>query len=368
MTDIAKFCEEHLLQHPRLKQYLPQKFEKASLQTELSSELLQQLEELKSLGGVVLVFNNGVFDPQRSHRLNQLDQIDQLEQEKGLHLQLPAGEKLPLIVIAHLSGKEGISKWAFPHLKIHAQSSCRASLLECYLNDGKACVHLGGRTEIILDEGSQVEYVKVLVGGGPALHIGHVQATVNSNANLNLLTFVLDTLSQNNLLVNLDGENAKAQVHGLLDLSGERYSGNNSLIRHNCAKTSGEQLFKALVGDTARAAFCGKMFVARDAQEVKSWQLSKNLLLGPKAHIDTRPELEVYADNVQCNHGATVGQLSEEEIFYLQGRGIPYKDALALLCYAFANQILEFIEHPALKEWGIGTFKKRFKKHIEQIA
>ena len=358
MTDTAELHKE-LLQHTRLKQYLPQKFERASFQTELPSELLQKLEELKSLGGTVLVFNNGVFDPQRSYKL------DQLQLKKDPYLQLSLREKSPLIVIAHLCSCEDPTKWSLPRLKIHAEAFCRASLLECCLNDGETTSHLAGQTEIVLDEGCQVEYVKATLGGDSSLHVGHIQATVNSNANLRLLTFVLDALSHNNLVVNLDGKGAKAQVHGLLDLSDERTSGVNSLIRHNCAHTSGEQLFKALVGDTARADFCGKMFVARDAQEVKSWQLSKNLLLGPKAHVDTRPELEVYADNVQCNHGATVGQLSEEEIFYLQGRGIPYKEALALLCHAFANQILEFVEHPSLREWIVSAFKKRSQRYIE---
>ncbi len=286
----------------------------------------------------VLVFDRGQFDSDRSCGLGELD----LETAAGagphggVCLRLEGQKEFPLMVVAHLNGTGKVST-----LKVGVGESCRAKILECSLGseDGDGDSPLQWHTEMTLERGSRVDYVQAICAEASS--------------------------SQNRLVANLNGEGAEARIDGLFALWGEQHCHTDSLIRHNCARTTCRQLFKGLLGDAAFGAFSGRVVVARDAQEVSSHQLSKNLLLGPKARVDTRPELEVYADNVQCAHGATVGQLSEEEIFYLQGRGIPYREALGLLCHAFANEILQLVEHPSARRWIGQIFLQHFQRNIE---
>lgn len=163
--------------------------------------------------------------------------------------------------------------------------------------------------------------------------------------------------------VDLNETGANAQLYGLYALQGEQHADTFVQIHHRAPHTTSDQLFKGILSDSSRGIFTGKVTVHRDAQQVDSAQLNKNLLLGEKAHADTRPQLEVYADDVKCAHGSTVGQIDQDEVFYLQSRGLDKERALLVLCHAFGAEVLEKVKNTQLKSFLHQIFEKEYESN-----
>ena len=182
-------------------------------------------------------------------------------------------------------------------------------------------------------------------------HLGTIRASVARDARLE--TFNLATgsrLGRTGMDIMLTGEGAHATVDGLYVPREKQHVDFHTAIDHRSPHTASSQLYKGILFDSARAVFNGKIFVRRDAQQTSAFQTNKNLLLGAGAEVDTKPQLEIDADDVKCSHGATVGQLSEQELFYLRSRGIPKAQATTLLCEAFAADALGQIESVEVRE------------------
>lgn len=218
---------------------------------------------------------------------------------------------------------------------------------------------------IEVQENANMEHVKVVTEGPESFHFGSLKATVGKSACFHSFTFTTGAkLSRNNIQVDLSAIGARGEVHGLYALKGEQHCDNFSVINHLIERTESEQLFKAVLDDVSHGIFTGKIVVHRDAQLVNSSQLNKNLLLSKKAHADTRPQLEVYADDVKCAHGATVGQLSEEELFYLESRAISPKDARVMLCHGFVQEALDKIKSVEVRSFLETLLFEEFEKDI----
>jgi Fe-S cluster assembly protein SufD len=170
-------------------------------------------------------------------------------------------------------------------------------------------------------------------------------------------------LSRHNLEILQTGEQTETTLNGLTMIAGNQVADTHSAIALNHPYGTSKQLHKCIVGDHAHAVFNGKVFVPKPAQLTDAAQLNRNLLLSSKARVDTKPQLEITADNVKCAHGATVSQLEDDEIFYLQSRGIDSNDARKLLVNAFAAEIINHIPVPSLRNtlfntvttWKIGN-------------
>jgi Fe-S cluster assembly protein SufD len=147
-------------------------------------------------------------------------------------------------------------------------------------------------------------------------------------------------LSRNNISIQLNDEGARCAAHGLYALTGEAQSDTNTYIRHAKGHTESSQLYKGIMADRSHGIFAGIIRMDRDAQLCSSEQLNKNLLLSKGAHAHSRPQLEIFADDVKAAHGSTTGQLSEEELFYFQSRGVSPERAQRLLAHAFLNDVL----------------------------
>ena len=217
-----------------------------------------------------------------------------------------------------------------------------------------------GITKLTLEDNARVEYVKVLPTDLNDKYLGSV---ITNQARDSFFNGVIVTLggkiSRHHLIANLNGENATGNFHGLFTLDKDQHSDTFSHIKHHAPRTYSSQLYKGALGGESRGVFTGKLYIARDAQEVDANQLSKNLLLSSKAHVDTRPQLEVYADDVKAAHGATVGQIGEEEIFYLQSRGIDATTAFNMLCDAFSADVIDHIENSSVREYLTNELKKK---------
>ena len=211
-------------------------------------------------------------------------------------------------------------------------------------------------TEVWLGENAQVSHTRIEREGAEAFHVGKTAVTQSrdSRYTCHALSFGAK-LSRHNLEILQTGEQTETTLNGLTMISGRQVGDTHSAIALNHPHSTSTQLHKCIVGDRAHAVFNGKVFVPKAAQLTNAGQLNRNLLLSSKARVDTKPQLEITADNVKCAHGATVSQLEDDEIFYLQSRGINEDDARKLLINAFAAEIINQIPVKSLQAVLLNT-------------
>ncbi|BAY12794.1 Fe-S cluster assembly protein SufD [Calothrix sp. NIES-2098] len=244
-----------------------------------------------------------------------------------------------------------------PRCLVVAESNSQVTLVEEYRNHRDAENTEGGVyftnavTEIWVAENAQVSHTRVEREGGEAFHVGKtaIAQARDSRYTCNAISFG-GKLSRHNLEVLQTGEQTETTLNGLTMIFGNQLADTHSAIALNHPYGKSEQLHKCIVGDRAHAVFNGKVFVPKPAQLTNAAQLNRNLLLSSKARVDTKPQLEITADNVKCAHGATVSQLEDDEIFYLQSRGIDQNAARNLLINAFAAEIINKIPVASLRQ------------------
>jgi len=206
-------------------------------------------------------------------------------------------------------------------------------------------------TEISLAESAHVKHVKVQNDGLNAVHVARPVANVAANAEYHSYTFGFGAkLFRNDPQIIQTDEEVSFTLDGLVLISGDQISDTHSTMDHKHAFAESHQLHKVVVDENAHSIFNGKIFVRQHAQKIDSFQENRNLMLSRDSTIDTKPQLEIFADDVKCSHGATVGQLDVDELFYLRSRGLSEEKAKQMLTYAFALDIVENIEIDSLKE------------------
>lgn len=285
-------------------------------------------------------------------------------QKKGYLLTVPAGKKTPLVNLVHLYDGSP-SGTSLSKVKIEAERSSESAFLELVFSHENEKGQSFAVTDINCQDNARVHHSKAILSGLAHIHVGKVYAELSRDAHLYDLTFsAAGALNRNNIEVNINGEGAHATANGLFTARGEQHQDNFSHIHHKAAHTTSDQVFKGIMDDHGRGAFTGKIVIHRDAQQVDSSQLNKNLLLSKKAHVDTRPQIEVYADDVKCGHGATVGQINEEEVFYLESRGIPKAQAQKILCHAFGQEVIDSCPEKEVGEY----LSRQLFNHFEKYA
>jgi len=278
--------------------------------------------------------------------LSSLTNLVTIEVEKDTVVEKP-------LQILHVSTDKMNGFRTHPRIDIKARAYSKLDILETFTHVGNETDHymINPITNIEMAEGAKVEHVKAGLDSLSSLHIGKVKAKLAKDAFLNSFTFTLGAkLGRNDLDVTLEGEGCEAHVHGVFAISKDQHCDNFSIINHKVAHTNSAQLFKGIVDESAHGVFTGKIIVNPQAQLTNSHQASKNLLLSKKAHINTRPILEIYADDVKCAHGATIGQLNQDEVFYLESRGVPKAKAQRILCHGFAQEGINTITNSLIKE------------------
>jgi len=259
-----------------------------------------------------------------------------------------------LLFISTASGTPIISQ---PRCLVVAESGSAVTLIEEYTNrrgakkEEAAVYFTNAVTEIWVEENAQVSHTRIERESGAAFHIGKsaIAQARDSRYTCNAITLGAK-LSRHNLDVFQTGEQTETTLNGLTMLAEQQLADTHSVIALNHPYGTSNQLHKCIVADRAHAVFNGKVFVPQAAQLTNAGQLNRNLLLSPKARVDTKPQLEITADNVKCSHGATVSQLDDEEVFYLQSRGLDEDDARNLLINAFATEIINQLPLASLRE------------------
>ncbi|MGD1976638.1 MAG: Fe-S cluster assembly protein SufD, partial [Gammaproteobacteria bacterium] len=195
-------------------------------------------------------------------------------------------------------------------------------------------------TEIRGGAGSRVEHYRLQEEPAQAFHIGGLHARLQRDASLDSHNIQVGAaLARLDIGVSLEEPGAELRLNGLYTVDGKRHVDNHTRVDHLAPETRSDELYRGIVDDRGRAVFNGKAVVHKDAQRIDAHQSNKNLLLSQQAEVDTKPELEIYADDVKCSHGATVGQLDKNALFYLLSRGIGEEVARKLLTYAFAEVV-----------------------------
>lgn len=268
---------------------------------------------------------------------------------EGVWVNAPAGASLdePLLVL-HVS-----SAGARAHHLAHVYdlgAGARVTVAEQYLGLTDEPYFVNQMTGVRLAPEAHLAHLKLQQEGGRAYHMGALHATQQGDSRLESHVFSLaGAFGRNDLETALQEPGAAVVMNGLYRVTGREFQDFHTCIRHESPHCTSNEYFKGVLDGSGRAVFNGKIVVAQDAQHTSSQQANHNLLLSDQAEVDTKPQLEIFADDVKCSHGATVGQLDEDQWFYLRSRGLEADHARALLIEAFALDLLSGISHAELR-------------------
>lgn len=229
----------------------------------------------------------------------------------------------------------------FPRVIASFGRRSEVHLIENHIGADQSSYLSSGVTDLHLADGSRVSHVKLQREGDSGFHLGTTRSFLGRDSRLESLQISLGAkLSRQDLKVRLAAPGAEAVVDGLYVVRGAQHVDNHTSIEHAVGETTSEQLYKGILDDQSRAVFNGRVWIEKGAQRSHSSQLNNNLLLSPKAEVDTKPELEIYADDVKASHGATIGRLDPEQVFYFESRAIDATSAVAMLAEGFAQEMV----------------------------
>jgi Fe-S cluster assembly protein SufD len=272
--------------------------------------------------------------------------------ENGAFIRIPKGKVVEApILLYFISDASSSDVFIQPRNLIIAEQNSHAKIVESFHTVGSNVSFTNTVTEVILKQDAFLEYYKIENDADNSYHVGTTQILHEAKSHSSHTTITLSgALVRNNLNLTLKAQFCEATLYGLYMLSEKQHSDNHTLVDHAMPNCYSNELYKGILNDRSTGVFNGKIYVKPDAQKTNAFQSNKNILLSKDAIMNTKPQLEIYADDVKCSHGATVGQMDEEPLFYLRSRGIPEKSAKALLVNAFASDVLEHIKIESLKE------------------
>ena len=238
-----------------------------------------------------------------------------------------------------------------PRGLVVVEANSRLTLVEVYAGSGDEVYCTNAVTEIVLEENAALDHYRLVREGAGAFHIGTVQVRQARNSRYRSHSVTAGgAMTRVEINAVLDGEGADCQLHGLYVAGGAQHVDNRTAIEHVTPHGTSGELYKGVLNGRAKAVFNGKILVRKEAQKTDARQSNKNLMLSSDAEIDSKPQLEILADDVRCSHGTTIGQLEEDELFYLRSRGLNRKLARKLLVHGFAGEILDGIAIEPLRE------------------
>jgi Fe-S cluster assembly protein SufD len=241
---------------------------------------------------------------------------------------------------------------------IEVAEGASATLIETHIGEGSYLSN--SVTEIRVGQGARLDRVKVEMDAGDATHLAHAHVTLGPDATLRDFTLTTGArLNRQNGTYNFIGEHTDAKVTGAYLLAGRQHADTRLVVDHQVPHCTSRELFQCVMDDHARGIFQGKVVVQQKAQKTDGKQSSHALLLSETAEFDAKPELEIYADDVVCGHGATAGDLNHDHLFYLKSRGIPEAEAKAMLIAAFVGEAFDAIAHDGLRE-ALTAFAERW--------
>ncbi len=255
-------------------------------------------------------------------------------------------EPIHLVFVSEGDG-ESVSH---PRNLIVAAPHSRAAIIESYVSIRDSIYFTNAVTEVMLGDGARLDHYKIQRESESAFHVGTIQVRQARNSEFNSFSFAVGgSLARTNIYTSLDGDAATCTLNGLYLADGKQHIDNQTSIEHIAPNCPSHEVYKGVLDGRSHGVFNGKVYVHPEAQKTDGKQSNNNLLLSSTARVDTKPQLEIFADDVRCTHGATVGRLDDMAMFYLNSRGIGAERARVLLTYAFAADVLEMIPLEPLK-------------------
>ena len=257
-------------------------------------------------------------------------------------------EPLHLIFITTDIAKDIVTN---PRVLVVADANSEATIVESYIGCGSDAYMTAPVSEVVVGDGANLIHVKIQSEGSNAYHLASLHSTVSTNAKFSTYTYSFGgKLVRNDISPKLNGEGISATINGLTVIGGEQHVDNHTVLDHAKPHCDSTELFKGIYAGRSSGVFSGTIIVRPDAQKTNAFQSNQSLLLSKDATIDTKPQLKIWADDVKCTHGATVGQLDETALFYLRSRGIPFVEARKILIQAFAGELLTAMTFKPLRE------------------
>jgi Fe-S cluster assembly protein SufD len=270
----------------------------------------------------------------------------------GAFIFIPAGVELAdPIQLVYISSAKEHGETNSPRNLIIAGANSKATIVESYLSAGHAAYFTNAVTEMVAGDNAAIEHVKLQDETASAYHMATIAGEFGRASNVKVHSFALGAkLSRNNIRTKLAGEGLECILNGLYLTRHEQLADHHMIVEHAQPHCASHEYFNGILDDKSRGVFHGRIYVHPIAQKTDAKQTNKNLLLSDDATADTKPQLEIYADDVKCTHGATIGQLNSESIFYLRARGIPENVARRMLIHAFAGEIVERVKCLPVRE------------------
>ncbi|MGG7036277.1 MAG: Fe-S cluster assembly protein SufD, partial [Flavobacterium sp.] len=271
---------------------------------------------------------------------------------EGAYINIPKGKVVekPIEIIYFSTGKEN-ALMVQPRNLVIAGENAHVQIIERHQSLNENPVLTNSVTEIFAQKRAIVDYYKIQNDNLEANLIDNTYVSQKQESHVSVHTFSFGgNLTRNNLNFYHFGERLTSTLNGITIIGENQHVDHYTLVNHAQPNCESFQDYKGIFSDRSTGVFNGKVYVEKEAQKTNAFQKSNNILLSDKATINAKPQLEIFADDVKCSHGCTVGQLDETAMFYMQQRGIPKKEAKALLMYAFSNSVIENIKIPELKQ------------------
>lgn len=341
-------------------------------------------ESLQLIPGIecnLLVFVNGRYSADRSRVLDNnlhlriakaptpkkeedpFDLLNHAFADDLIELSVPEHQQLknPLAVVYYFNAPQYV--FANPRWALQLGTGSTGTVIEYTIAQPGANYFNNKQSTIHVKENARLDLLTIQQGGSGEVLVNNSLVYLSSSAQAQCYTCTLDgKLVRNNLTLVLDGEGIDAHLHGLYLASGQSLVDNHTVVDHRKPNSFSNELYKGVLDENGKAVFNGKIFVRPDAQKTNAFQSNRNILLSESSNIHTKPQLEIWADDVKCSHGCTTGQLDEEALFYLRSRGIPKDAARGLLLTAFAGETLDGIRDEGLRAFVENLILK--KLHI----
>ena len=271
----------------------------------------------------------------------------------GAYVNLPAGQIVdaPVHLIFVTTGQLDHAA-SYPRTLLIAGANSRVTVLESYVSLVQKPYFTNAVAEIVLEEGAQVEHYRLLLESADAFHVGTTRVHQGKDSSFSSASFAKGTaMARQDVQVTLDAPGASCSLNGLYMTSGEQHIDNLINIDHAQPYTKSRLYYKGILDGKSKAVFGGTVLVRKDAQKTDAQQTDKNLLLSRQAEVDSKPSLLIYADDVQCSHGATAGHIDKDTLFYMQSRGLDRETASRILIHAFASQIIDTVELEPFRDY-----------------
>lgn len=320
-------------------------------------EIIKLEESIKSMPDKIF----GLFAKNAKFDQNPLEAANTALAHDGIFISVKSGEiVLNPIIILNITDSRNLSVYNSPRVIISAGKRSQSTFIEITHSIGANPSFTNSVIETQVRESAVVNYHKLTNNPDSAYCVSTNNFELSNNSALTTSSVYLSGIFQrNNLNVTLSGEHCEANLDGFYYSTGKCFIDNHTFVDHAMPNSYSNEFYKGIINGDSEAVFNGRILVRQDAQKTNAYQSNKNILLSPNASINTKPELEIYADDVKCSHGATTGSLDNESLFYMRARGIDTDTAKALLLNAFAAEIVNRIKLPALQDYILTKVTER---------